>query len=71
MIKIISTLAFFVATGAFAQPYVFYPSPPPPPVIVQPPAVLVPIEPRCHHERVTVHDDILDTDNWTDREVCD
>ncbi|TPV98758.1 MAG: hypothetical protein USCAAHI_01790 [Beijerinckiaceae bacterium] len=44
-----------------------------PPVLVQPPPVVVFPSPqaRCHTERTTEHDGILDTDNWTEREVCD
>ena len=76
------TLLFVVLVGTMflfgvsvrAQGYHYGPPPmaaPPPPVIVQPPAVLVPAEPRCRIVRETHHDDILDTNNWTEREVCD
>jgi len=48
---------------------------PPPPVVVAPaipapPVVVVP-EPRCRVVRETQHDDILNTDNWVEREECD
>jgi len=47
---------------------------PPPPVVVAPapPAVIVPApEPHCRVVRETQHDDILNTDNWVEREECD
>jgi hypothetical protein len=56
-------------------------APPPPPVVVHPmppavvvhpvPPILVPVEPRCHTVRETSHDDILDTNDWVEHEICD
>ncbi len=44
----------------------------PPPMVVRPPPVVVaPPESRCHIVRETRHDDILDTNDWVEREVCD
>lgn len=57
-----------------APPVVVAPPPvvvaPAPPVIVNQPVVLTP-EPRCHVVRETQHDDILDTNDWVEHEVCD
>lgn len=61
-------LLTLVASPTMAADYIY-----PPPVVVEepPPVVAVPVEPRCHVVRETKHDDILDTDDWTEHEVCD
>ena len=50
-----------------------YPVPVAPPMVIAPPppVVIVPQEPRCRVVRETTHDDILNTNDWVEREVCD
>jgi len=68
MIPILVLLAL-VASPAIAADYIYRE----PPMVVEepPPVVAVPVGPRCHVVRETEHDDILGTDDWTEREVCD
>ena len=35
------------------------------------PVVVTPAQPRCRVVRETEHDDILDTNDWVEHEVCD
>ena len=66
---------FLFGVSVHAADYYYGPPParivPAPPVVVQPPAVLVPVQPRCHTVRETTHDDILGTNDYTEQEVCD
>jgi len=69
---------FWFGISVHAQDYYRTMPPPPPvvieeqpPIIVRPPIVLTPPEPRCHIVRETRHDDILDTNDWVEHEVCD
>lgn len=41
-----------------------------PPMVIVPPAVIEPLQPRCHTVRQLDHDEVLG-DNWTENEVCD
>jgi hypothetical protein len=45
----------------------------PAPMIVERPAptIVVPAPRNCHTVRTTKHDDILDTNDWEEHEVCD
>jgi hypothetical protein len=65
------TLNAIVARARAAEYY----DPPPPPVYEPPPAVVVPPvvvpQKRFRHEHIVEHDDILDTNNWIDREICE
>jgi len=67
-----------IVTPVAAADYVQLPPPPivverPPPVVIapSPPTVFIAPEPRCHTVRETKHDDILDTNDWVESEVCD
>ena len=69
----ILVLLTLVASPAMAADYIYQEPPvvvaPRPPVVIEEPHVS--IVPRCHVVRETKHDDILGTDDWTEREVCD
>jgi hypothetical protein len=70
--KLILVLLFLVASPAMAIDYIYPPPPPPPAVVVEPPPpVVVAPRPGCRLVRETKHDDILDTNDYVEREECD
>jgi hypothetical protein len=57
----------------YYPPAYYVPQPRPvyaPPVVVEPPSAVI-VQPRCRTERTTEHDDILQTNDYTEREICD
>lgn len=68
-------LPIFAILSLTTSPFIAadYQLPPGPPVVIeeQPPVIVAPSQPRCRVVRETQHDDILDTNNYTEREECD
>ena len=69
---ILTGAMFLLGVSAHAQGY-YVPAPPPQPPLIEeePPPVVVAPPRRCHVVRETKHDDILDTNDWVEHEVCD
>jgi len=65
---------YLFGVSAHAQYYPPRPLPPRPPEIIEedgPPVVWGQIVPNCRIVRETQHDDILNTNNYVEREECD